>query len=122
MEKNNFIIKIERKELITKLGCNLVCDKFLEEVLVKNYTYNRKQGTPYVKLLSEVFLLSEFNTTPDELNINSIISKDKMLTIVYSTLEKLDVILLMSINNLNFKEILFKCMDKKVYEFEVVYG
>lgn len=122
MEKNNFIIKIERKELITKLGCNLVCDKFLEEVLVKNYTYNRKQGTPYVKLLSEVFLLSEFNTTPDELNINSIISKDKMLSIVYSTLEKLDVILLMNINNLNFKEILFKCMDKKVYEFEVVYG
>ena len=122
MEKNNFIIKIERKELITKLGCNLVGDKFLEEVLVKNYTYNRKQGTPYVKLLSEVFLLSEFNTTPDELNINSIISKDKMLSIVYSTLEKLDVILLMNINNLNFKEILFKCMDKKVYEFEVVYG
>ena len=122
MEKNNFIIKVDRKELITKLGCNLVGDKFLEEVLVKNYTYNRKQGTPYVKLLSEVFLLSEFNTTPDELNINSIISKDKMLTIVYSTLEKLDVILLMNINNLNFKEILFKCMDKKVYEFEVVYG
>lgn len=122
MEKENFTIKINKKELITKLGCNLVCDKFLEEVLVKNYTYTRKQGTPYVKLLSEVFLLSEFNTTPDEININSIISKDKMLTITYSTLEKLDVILLMNIHNLNFKEILFICMEKEVYEFEVIYG
>ena len=115
------IISFNVNELKIKLGCSLMSNVFIEEVLVENYKYKRRDGLDYTFLLLDVFLDKAFQLKKDSVNSDSLISKDKLISITYSVLDKLDILLLMEIKDIIFKDILFKGKENELYNFEVMY-
>ena len=108
-------ITITRNELTEYFGNPLMFDVPIEEVLVREYKYNRREGVDYVELLKNEFLKLAFNATKEEINIEAVVSSSKLLTVTYSILEKLDVLLLMR------KE--YRDIDSdREYIFEVIHG
>lgn len=119
-------ITITRNELSEYFGNPLMFDIPIEEVLVREYKYNRRKGVDYVELLKDEYLKLGFNATKDEINIESLVPSSKLLTVTYSILEKLDILLLMRIGDLLFTDITYleyKDIDSdREYTFEVIYG
>ena len=115
------ILSFKEHELKTKIGCNLLHGIFVEKVLLEKYKYYRKEGIDYTIFLVEEFLKQSFDMSKQEVRIESLLSKEKIITVTYGVFDKLTVLLLMEIEDLNFKEILFKCKEKDVYQFEVIY-
>lgn len=119
-------ITITRNELSEYFGNPLMFDIPIEEVLVREYKYNRRKGVDYVELLKDEYLKLGFNATKDEINIESLVPSSKLLTVTYSILEKLDILLLMRIDDLLFTDITYleyKDIDSdREYTFEVIYG
>lgn len=119
-------ITITRNELTEYFGNPLMFDVPIEEVLVREYKYNRREGVDYVELLKNEFLKLAFNATKEEINIEAVVSSSKLLTVTYSILEKLDVLLLMRIEDMLFTDIKYleyKDIDSdREYIFEVIHG
>lgn len=115
------IIKFNERELKTKIGYNLLHDVFVEEIIVINYRYKRKEGIDYTSLLVDEFLKHSFDVTKTEVNVNSLLSKDKIISATYGVLDRLTVLLLMEIKDIKFKDILFKGKENNSYVFEVIY-
>ena len=105
------ILKFDLKELQTRIGCNLIEDNFIERVLIENYT----------SLLKDIFLSEGFDMVQNDIDINSLIPENKIISITYKVLDMMDVLILSSIKDLNFKNILFKYKENNICYFEVIY-
>lgn len=121
------IVSINSNEVSSLLGNKLLHDKDVEEVLIREYSYDRTNGIDYVTMLKDEFLKLGFNATRDEIKSGSIVSDAKFISITYSILDKLDIILLMQVKRIDFKNITFKnstvdeFSNSLMYNFEVTY-
>jgi len=115
------ILKFDLKELQTRIGCNLIEDNFIERVLIENYTYKRRDGVDYTSLLKDIFLSEGFDMVQNDIDINSLIPENKIISITYKVLDMMEVLILSSIKDLNFKNILFKYKENNICYFEVIY-
>lgn len=115
------ILKFDLKELQTRIGCNLIEDNFIERVLIENYIYKRRDGVDYTSLLKDIFLSEGFDMVQNDIDINSLIPENKIISITYKVLDMMDVLILSSIKDLNFKNILFKYKENNICYFEVIY-
>lgn len=118
---NQMEIKLKKSNLKTIIGCKLLHDTFVEEVLVINYSYKKNKGVNFTSLLIDKFLTYSFGLEVKDINVYSLVSKDKLHSVTYGTLDMLDVLLLNELEDITFKDILFKCEDKDNYIFEVSY-
>lgn len=91
----------------------------VELSILKEYTFERKYGIDYVKLLSDNFLMEMFNTT--DVNISSMFKYNNLVSRAYKILEVVDTWLLEQISDVHFLDIMYKDEDEKNFYFEVKY-
>ena len=102
------ILKFDLKELQTRIGCNLIEDNFIERVLIENYTYKRRDGVDYTSLLKDIFLSEGFDMVQNDIDINSLIPENKIISITETLLVGIPTMLLLGIVLFNpFTEMLF---------------